>query len=119
MFEDDEEPEFELEQFKCLALQHKTNDYAATLVRDPNSIVFVHVQGDSSCSTNKRTQAAALFTSKNTITVGAQSSSISQSKHFKRKVSQQLGYRSHVKHFKEEVSHIEILPSARFTIVCL
>lgn len=46
MFGDEDEPEFELEQFSCLALQHRTKDYAATLVRDPQTIIFVHVQDD-------------------------------------------------------------------------
>ena len=39
----DDEPEFELEHFKCLALQHKTKDYVATVARYPETLIFVHV----------------------------------------------------------------------------
>ena len=44
--EDDEEEEVENDQFLCVALQHRTKDYLATLVRNPNMIIFVHVQDD-------------------------------------------------------------------------
>ena len=33
--------------------------------------------------------------------------------------SRQIGHRTQVKHFKEDVSKIEILPGARFTIIAL
>ena len=36
----------ETDQFLCVALQHRTKDYLATLVRNPNMIIFVHVQDD-------------------------------------------------------------------------
>ena len=55
--EDEEEPEIEFEQFKCLALQHKTKDYAATLVRDPTTIIFVHVKDDVNTAATANTKA--------------------------------------------------------------
>jgi len=41
------------------------------------------------------------------------------SKRHRQTVKPQVGKRTHVKHFLEEVSRIEILPDARFTLVCL
>ena len=33
----------EKDQFICVALQHRTLDYVATLVRNPKMIIFVHL----------------------------------------------------------------------------
>ena len=93
----DEEDESEIEQFKCLALQHRTNDYLATLVRDPKMVIQVHVQ-DSPEGKPKATQTA---------------------KRRKAVKPQQIGERTLVRHFSEEVNRIEILPEARFTLICL
>ena len=41
--EEDESEHQEKDQFICLALQHRTLDYVATLVRNPKMIIFVHL----------------------------------------------------------------------------
>ena len=56
-----------------MALQHRTKDYIATLVRNPNMIIFVHVQDDLKSKKKQRDR--------------------------KQKLSRQLGHRTHVKHF--------------------
>ena len=63
----------ETDQFLCVALQHRTKDYLATLVRNPNMIIFVHVQDDLKSKKKQRDR--------------------------KQKLSRQLGHRTHVKHF--------------------
>ena len=39
----EEDDESEYEKFKCLALQHRTKDCAATLMSDPKMVIFVHI----------------------------------------------------------------------------
>lgn len=55
----DDQAESEIEQFKCLALQHRTYDYLATLVSDPKMVIFVHIK-DETPSTSKNQDPNAL-----------------------------------------------------------
>lgn len=111
---DGDEPEFELEHFKCLALQHKTKDYVATVARYPETLIFVHVQDDT-----EKAASNGRVAYRSTRGAPGRQSSQTGKMHFKRKVFQHLGQRTHVKHFKEEVSKVEILPGARYTVICL
>lgn len=39
----EENQEMEVEKFSCLALQHHTRDYIATLESDPKQVIHVHI----------------------------------------------------------------------------
>ena len=41
-----QEDDSDKEQFSCLALQHRTKDYLASLVQNPTQVIFVHVSQD-------------------------------------------------------------------------
>ena len=101
----------ETEKFRCLALQHHTRDYLATLDSDPRQVIYVHVHDEHQYGTGAFDSQASLVSSSIAAT---KRNALAKASH-----ANQTGERTMVKHFTEDVSRIEILPEARYTLICL
>ena len=53
MFREDDLDESETEQFKCVALQHHTRDYLATVATEPKMVIYVHIPDKSEQKSKK------------------------------------------------------------------